>query len=155
MKRILPLLALGFLACNSTAGGDEKADYTEDDFSSRESVQLDFELDGQLVTDSNWNPQQSIQDQFLYTIGHLNGDRSVGRLDKLSLTNVQTNAQADGTYLVTYHAKMPVAWGKKTSIPTSYAFTLPKNASYAGQEAFTTKYKTSCVDFGAPHLRSA
>ena len=59
----------------------------------REAVQLDFEFDGELTTDSSWGQNQKIQDQFLYTIGHLNHDRSVGRLDRLVLTNVVTTPQ--------------------------------------------------------------
>ena len=149
------VLASLFVAvgCGSAAE-TEDAESSDQDFSSREAVQLDFELDGSLVTDSTFNVKAKIQDQFLYTIGHLNGDRSVGRLDKLALTNVQSATQADGTVKVTYHAKLPVAWGKKNAVPASYELTLPKNVSYAGLESFTTKYKTSCVDFGAHDVDS-
>ena len=151
----LALLAcLAFTGCANDPVEGDNAGSSDQDFSSRESVQLDFELDGELVSDSSWNPKQSIQDQFLYTIGHLNFDRSVGRLDRLVLTNIKTTAQAGGGYRVTYHAKMPVAWGKKTSVPASYAFTLPKAVSFAGLESFTSKYKASCVDFGAHEVDS-
>jgi hypothetical protein len=155
--------SLAFLACLTFFGvngcanerdAGEEAESSDQDFSSREAVQLDFELDGELISDSNWNPKQSIQDQFLYTIGHLNADRSVGRLDRLALTNIQTAAQAGGKYKITYHAKMPVAWGKKTSVPATYAFTLPREVYYSGLEAFTTKYMHSCVDFGAHDVTS-
>lgn len=137
-----------------SAASVEDADSADQNFSSREAVQLDFELDGELVTDGTWNVKAKIQDQFLYTIGHLNGERSVGRLDKLALTNVQTTSQPDGSVKVTYHAKLPVAWGKKNAVPTSYAFTVPKQVSYAGLEAFTSKYKESCVDWGAHDVDS-
>ncbi len=79
------------------AGESEGVESSHQDFSSRESVQLDFELDGELTSDSSGNSKQSIQDQFLYTIGHLNFDRSVGRLDRLVLTNIQTTGSA-GAY---------------------------------------------------------
>src|SRR5438128_7167522 len=85
----------------------------------------------------------------IYTIGHLNGDHAVGRLDRLELTNVKTTPIAGGLTKVTYHAKLPVAWGSKTNLPTKYAFTLPLNATFDGYEAFTEKYKHDCVDFGA------
>ena len=150
------VLASGFgLGCATETANDTKedAESSDQDFSSRESVQLDFELDGELLTDSSWNPKQKIQDQFLYTIGHLNFDRSVGRLDRLVLSNIQTTAQG-GAYRVTYHAKMPVAWGKKTNVPATYGFTLPRTVSYSGLEAFTTKYKASCVDHGAHEVDS-
>jgi hypothetical protein len=139
------LILLAGCAAEST----EDADSSDQSFSSREAVQLDFEFDGELVTDSAWNPKQSIQDQFLYTIGHLNHDRSVGRLDKLTLTDIKTEAGQAGKTRITYHAKMPVAWGKKSQVPTTYAFTLPRDASWGGQESFTTKYKDKCVDHSA------
>ncbi|MBX3190933.1 MAG: PPC domain-containing protein [Labilithrix sp.] len=149
---IASVAAFGAAGCADEAAEDAEA--SDSAFSSREAVQLDFELDGELVTDSSWGAQQKIQDQFLYTIGHLNHDRSVGRLDRLVLTNVQTAAQGDGTYRVTYHAKIPVAWGKKASVPTSYAFALPKTITFSGLEAFTTKYMNRCVDISAHDVDS-
>jgi Bacterial pre-peptidase C-terminal domain len=145
---------LALPGCANEPAEGEKAESTDQDFSSRESVQLDFEFDGSLVSDSSFNPRQSIQDQFLYTIGHLNYDRSVGRLDRLVLTNIKSTAQAGGGFLVTYHAKMPVAWGRKTSVPATYSFTLPKAVSFSGLESFTSKYKESCVDFAAHEVTS-
>ena len=109
---------------------------------------LDFEFDGELLTDSAWDTRRVIQDQLLFTIGHLNANKSVGRLDRLDLTNIQS-AASGGKTRVTYHAKMPVAWGSKTNLPTTYTLTLPRDVSFAGQEAFTTKYKTTCVERGA------
>jgi hypothetical protein len=151
----LALLAcLAFTGCASDPAPGEDVESSDQDFSSRESVQLDFELDGELTSDSSWNARQSIQDQFLYTIGHLNWDRSVGRLDRLVLTNIQTTPAPGGGYRITYHAKLPVAWGKKNSIPASYAFTLPKAVSFSGLESFTSKYMASCVDFGAHDVTS-
>ena len=49
------------------------------------TVFIDIEFDGSLLTDSSWNAENQIEDQLLYTIGHLNADRSVGRLDRLAL----------------------------------------------------------------------
>ena len=129
--------------------GDEgKAD------SSALATVLDFEFDGELVTDSTWDQRRTVQDQLLYTIGHLNGNTSVGRLDKLDLTNLKTESTPEGKTKLTYHAKMPVAWGSKTNLPTTYTFTLPRDVSYAGTEAFTEKYKGSCVETGAHEVDS-
>lgn len=114
--------------------------------SSREATFLVFEFDGRLEGTSIWSADGAIRDQLLYTIGHLNGDRSVGRLDDLELTNVKT-AQSGGKSVVTYHARLPVAWGKPASVPAKYALTLPLDAD--GYAAFTAKYKASCVDPGA------
>jgi hypothetical protein len=121
--------------------------------SSVEAVIVNFEFDGELITTSTWNPKSKIQDQFLYTIGHLNGDRSVARLDLVELTNIQTTEQ-DGKVKISYHAKLPVAWGKRDNIPTSYKLQLPRDVSYEGLEAFTTKYSHDCVDSGAHDVDS-
>ena len=114
---------------------------------------LDFEFDGKLLTDSAWDKSRVIQDQLLFTIGHLNGNKSVGRLDRLTLTNI-TTASVNGKTEVSYHAKMPVAWGSKTNLPTTYKLTLPLDVSYAGQTAFTEKYKATCVEHGAHDVDS-
>ena len=116
--------------------------------SSVQAVFVDFEFDGEVLASSSWNAKSAIEDQLLYTIGHLNGEKSVGRLDKVELTNVQTTSEG-GKTRVTYHAKLPVAWGKKDAVPTSYTLTLPKDGTYAGYEAFTEKYSHDCVDWGA------
>jgi hypothetical protein len=122
-------------------GGDGLDDGKAD--SSVEATILDFELDAELSTASSWNLEGSIRNQLLYTIGHLNGNRSVGRLDRLTLTNIVRTGNR-----VTYHAKMPVAWGSKTNLPTSYEFKLPKDVD--NLDAFTTKYRDACTD-SSPH----
>ncbi len=130
-----------------TKGDEGKAD------SSVEAIFMDFDFDGDLLT-SSWGDNRSvIQDQLLFTIGHLNGTRGVGRLDKLTLSNVTTTMES-GLRRIRYHAKMPVAWGSRTNLPRSYSFTLPRDVSYEGQEAFTAKYKASCVDWGAHDVNS-
>jgi len=121
--------------------------------SSVQAVIVDFEWDGEAVVDSVWNVENTVEDQLLYTIGHLNGENSVGRLDKLELTNVKT-VDFEGKKKITYHAKMPVAWGKKNNVPTSYKLRIPRDASYSGYDKFTTKYKESCVDWNAHDVNS-
>jgi hypothetical protein len=118
-----------------------------------EALFVDMEFDGTLFASSSFNPQQTIQNQMLYTIGHLNGDRSVGRLDRLTLTDIQTTPVSGGVE-ISYHARMPVAWGRKTSVPSSYEFTLPRDVTFAGLDSFTSKYMSSCVDFSAHEVSS-
>ena len=151
----LAMLAATVAACSGTPDegfGDD--DDLASAYSSSEAVLMDFEFDGSLVTDATWDLKSTIEDQMLYTIGHLNGDRSVGRLDALELTNIVQAKQADGTTKVTYHAKLPVSWGKKNAIPTTYDFTLPKTATYQGYADFTTKYMHTCVEAGAHDVDS-
>jgi hypothetical protein len=151
---VLPILAI---ACAPSQGDAEESEDFEGDeanFSSNQAELLDFKFEGEISTsDQVWDAKQIINDQMLYTIGHLNGDRSVGRLDRLQLTDVQTS-NADGKTTIKYKAVLPVAWGSKTNRPSTYTFQLPKDASYNGQSAFTEKYKHNCVDWGAHDVDS-
>jgi hypothetical protein len=107
---LLATLALG--GCAADAPADSATG--DDAFSSNQATLLDFEFDASLTTDSSWDDKQTIEDQLLYTIGHLNADHSVGRLDKLTLTNVQRTEDA-GKITIKYHAKLPVAWGSESA----------------------------------------
>ncbi|MEZ4474516.1 MAG: hypothetical protein R3F60_27750 [bacterium] len=117
---------------------------------SAEAVVLDMAFDGQLfVTSGSFGSDKSlIEDQLLYTIGHLNGSQAVGRLDKVVLSNVATES-AEGGKIIKYSASLQVAWRKRQGVPATYDFTLPRDVSYRGLESFTEKYSHSCVDFGA------
>jgi hypothetical protein len=117
----------------------------EEAYTSASGRLLDLEFDAELLTDGAFDPRADIKQQLLFTIGHLNFDGGVGRLDKVSLTNVRTEAAGAQTR-VRYHAKLPVSWGKKGKLPTRYTLTLPKRVDFAGQEAFFQKYSNSCVD---------
>ncbi|MFO0676176.1 MAG: hypothetical protein U0169_06560 [Polyangiaceae bacterium] len=150
---VLPLLLAA--ACSATPGTESTgATEGESAFSSDQATLLDFEFDAELLTDRSFGTDKTIiQDQLLYTMGHLNTDRSVGRLDKVTLTNVVRSKEGEKT-LLKYHAKLPVAWASKTTLPTSYDFVIPRDLSSEAVEAFTEKYKHDCVDFGAHDVDS-
>ena len=130
-----------------TKAGDGKFD------SSVEAVIVDFEFDGELFTDSSFSASQQIKDQLLFTMGQLNGTRGVARLDKLEISNIQTGSAGGRTH-ITYHAKVPVAWGKRNSVPASYELILPSDMSFTGQQAFFEKYKNDCVEGAEDHMES-
>jgi hypothetical protein len=146
-------LWVGSLALLMTAGTlvgcDDGVESEEEDFTSAQATLLEFEFDGELVTTETFNLRETIQDQLLYTIGHLNEKRSVGRLDTVQVEDIQTTRQDDGTTLVKYHAKLPVAWGSKTNLPKTYELKLPRRIDFEGLQKFSDAYKSSCVDFGA------
>jgi len=144
---LLPVLLLA--ACSAADESQGEAGKSEDDFTSNQASLLDFEFDGELVSADVFNAESIINDQMLYTIGQLNGSRSVGRLDKLVLSDVTKTPVDGGKTKVTYHAKLPVAWGSKENLPASYEFTLPRDASFEGQDAFTKAYMRACVEAGA------
>ena len=142
---LLPLLAYG---CAAPAGEDEGAEGSENAYTSATAKLLDFEFDGEVMT-AGGNAEQTIKDQMLFTIGQLNGRTGVGRLDKLTITNVRSARDGDLTR-VTYHAKLPVSIAKTARVARTFNLLLPKRADFAGQEAFFNKYgATSCTDYAA------
>lgn len=144
---VLPTALAWGCAADPTEGETTKSEDGKADASSV-ALFMDFEFDGQMITSSSWNVNSKIEDQLLYTIGQLNGDNSISRLDKLELSDVQTDT-VDGKTTVRYHAKMPVAWGDKFNPIDSYTLKLPRDMSYQGVQAFTDKYNHDCVDWGA------
>jgi hypothetical protein len=155
---LISIVCIGWIACAPTESPIDQSHFTKADpgkaDSSSVAVFLDFEFDGELVTGYTYNVKGVIEDQLLYTVGQLNGDRSVSRIDRLELTNIQKTQTDDGKFHVTYHAKTVVAWGKKNSVPQSYSFVLPKDMSYDGQKDFIEKYSHDCVDWGAHDVDS-
>jgi hypothetical protein len=125
----------------SSDGAGGKAD------SSIDAVVLNFRFKSEFLVDTSGSRmvQNQIEEQLFYTVGQLNGDRSVGRLDKLEVLS-ETRTREAGRVRVRYEARLPVAWGKLRSVPEKYELVLPADMSLAAQEAFTKKYKTTCVD---------
>jgi hypothetical protein len=147
-------LLLAGLIAGCGAGADE----TERPFEARgtggkadsspEATFLDFTFSGELLTTSTWDTSGPIRQQLLFTIGQLNGENSVSRLDSLKLSDVQKTNEGSRTR-ISYKGKMIVAWGQKNDVPSTFVFKLPLDVSYQGQEAFTNKYKSKCVDWSA------
>ena len=114
-------------------------------FASKLSTLMDFELDAKLVTSATSNFEAEIIWQWYYAVGALNGDKATPHLDEMQLTNITSRVLASGLTEVSYHANVPVSWGAKTGLPTSYAFTLPLRVDAAGRQDFATKYSVSCA----------
>ncbi len=112
--------------------------------SSAEAVFLDFEFDASFLASGCWNPEGQIEDHLLFTIGHFNGEGGVGRIDRLSLTNVEAKSESGGCR-ISYHGRMPVAWPKSRPVPKTYVLNLPSDMTYAAKDAFAKKY-TRCLD---------
>ena len=113
------------------------------------AVFLDFNFEGVLKTRFNFDLDRVIEQQLLYTIGQLNHDYAVGRLDQLKLHEVEAIPIAEGGFEVHYSASMLVAWSKKDRVPERYTLTLPYDTTLEGQRAFTEAYKSRCVSWGA------
>jgi hypothetical protein len=109
---------------------------------------IEITWSGSFLTDFAFNDKQVIQDHLLYTIGQLNGMGGVGRLDHLNLTNIRKEAVGSKTK-ITYTATMPVAWGKRNSVPSTVTLKLPTDMSSDFIAPFVEKFKHDCVDFGA------
>ncbi len=151
---IFNISALALLATFSgtlagCAADASNADQTEGDFTSNQATLLNFEFDSEFVTnEAVFDNKQTIEDQLLFTIGQLNGNNSVGRLDNVDLTNVKKTTAA-GKTTISYHAKLPVAWGAKTKLPKTYTFILPHDVSQDGQNALLNAHKGDCVEPGS------
>jgi hypothetical protein len=142
------LVGLSLVGCSSDS---VEAEESEQAFSSNRATLLDFELDGELETNSAFSPEREIKQQLLYSVGALNEQNSVGRLDALQLTNVTKRALPSGKTLVSYHAVLPVGWGAKYGFPKSYTFRLPRDVSSAGQSTFLARYGAKCIDLWSAH----
>jgi len=118
----------------------------EQPFTSDVATLLDFVFNGELTSTSGSNIKGQVRAQLLFTVGHLNHEKSVARLDKLVLTNTSSVYIGSGLYRIRYTAKLPVAWGAKTNLPTSYVLTLPKRVDSTGLSSFKSKYGLTCND---------
>lgn len=147
-----PLLvsASALVACSAGgAGVSAPSESSEHAFTSAHAVLLDFELDGE-VTSNTSSPatlKNQIAAQLQYTVGQLNEESSVGRFERLELTNIVATPDGAGGFTVTYHAKLPVAWGRPSAPPTSYVLKVPRAGTVAGIEAWVAAHNTSCIDF--------
>ena len=137
MRRLALLLAAACVACADGAptGGERIAASTQA-FTSSEALLVDFELDGKVFTRTNdsGTVRTRVEAQLLYAVGVLNGDRSVGRYERLELSSITTTPVGNDAYEVRYHAKLPVAWGRLDAVPTRYALTLPTSVVITGME---------------------
>jgi hypothetical protein len=154
-RRVLRVLAavplVVFVGCSSSSevGVSPPSASVDQAFASAHGVLLDFEFDGQMSSTSS-SPstlKSQITSQLTYTVGQLNGDRSVGRFERLELTNVVATPTAAGGFDVTYHAKLPVAWGRLSAQPTTYVLKVPLAGTTAGIDAWVATYNTSCIGF--------
>ncbi len=144
----------GAAACSASPSSSDGARAAEagrsrQAFTSSEATLVDFDWDGEVVTDWTGGAPDAIGAQMLYTVGSLNDFDSVGQLEKLVTTNVVVTPQADGRYRVTYHAKLPVAWNVRRARPSTFALTLPRVGIWNSLVTFSTAYGTTCVESGA------
>ncbi len=139
-KTALIALATALSAC----GGAQLDDTTEQPFTSSVATLMLFEFDADLITNAPASPKGQIHAQLLYTVGQLNGVSSVARLDKVQLSNIVSTSLGGGLTKIAYHAKLPVAWGSKVNLPTSFRLSMPRHVDLAGQTAFFSTYSAPC-----------
>jgi hypothetical protein len=135
-------LALTQNACTVESGGDPESD--ESAYTSSTAKLYDFEFDGE-VTSSSPSLQEATKSQMLFTIGQLNGEGGVARLDKVTYSNVKTT-RVGALTKHSYRAKLPVSWPKNNPLGRTYTLKLPRQVDWAAQEAFFGKYAATCTD---------
>lgn len=150
------LLTTGCAPESPGGEAEEHASTDEKPFTSGEAVLLDVEFDGELTAPWQTNTTKLIKDQLFYTVGNFNAHDSVGRLDRLVITNVKRVSNgADGWMKVTYHAKLPVGWGHASDVPSEIALAFPRKIGPKSLAAFTTKYAATCGEGGGHEVTSA
>ena len=113
--RLIPVLLLLSLTACIDVIPDDGISQQQIPNSSAEATFLVFEFDGVLQTDFIWpgGEETVVEEQLLYTIGQLNGHRSVGRLDALEVEITDTTNFNRSQIELRYHARLPVAWGSR------------------------------------------
>jgi hypothetical protein len=118
-------------------------------FTSAGAELVELAFDGTLVMDTSdvGEVDRLVQAQLMFSIGELNGDSSVARIDRAAydVRSVTPLPSTPPTYEVGYAAKLPVAWGAG-SLPSSYDVVLPKRLGDSDQAAFALKYNGTCTD---------
>jgi hypothetical protein len=147
------LLLMGLTACGEPAHDESAATppsaSTQEAFTSAGATLVGLAFDGTLST-STIEPSaldQAIRAQLMFTVGPLNGESSVGRLDRADykIETLQYPSPPVSSYTIGYHVTMPVAWGGGGN-PASYALTLPRAVDQAAQASFASKYRGQCTD---------
>lgn len=141
----LLVIALALVGCHQL---DETSTDLEEKQASAIADFYDFNWKGQMFRQSCSYAEGAIDDQVLYTVGQLNGDNSVGRLDQLKVSNIETETTDNGCF-ITYDAVLPVAWGAGGNMPDTYEFILPRDMSKSSIEGFVDAYTDRCLDWGA------
>src|SRR5436305_1316499 len=148
MRRAV-LLGVLLAACSPQGDVREAPHAVRAAFTSAGAELVDFSFDGSLVTTTSDSTEidRLVQAQLMFSIGQLNGDSSVGRVDEADygVPRVLALPTTPPTYEVHYSATLPVAWGGGAT-PSSYAFVLPKRVGDDDQAAFASKYGGACTD---------
>lgn len=118
---------------------DDKSD------ASAEAVFLDFTFEGRLKINSPSLFDIEVEEQLLYTVGQLNGDRSVSRIDKAQVEVIERTRFEDGSFEIRYQAQLLVAWGRRDQVPERYELILPYDSTYRGRAEFTEAFMELCV----------
>jgi hypothetical protein len=142
---VILAVATIFMGCSEL---DVDPNASSEKESSYHATFLDMTFKGVLIASNDWAPERTIEQQLLYTIGQLNGERAVGRIDKVEITDLEVTGEL-GNYRFAYTATMPVAWGLGSATPDTYEFILPVDMTYLNQTKFTENYSETCVDYNA------
>ncbi|MBK6517708.1 MAG: hypothetical protein IPG04_27215 [Polyangiaceae bacterium] len=125
---------------------EERADSEGKAFTSAQATLVTLEIDGELTAPWQTNTTKLIKTQLFYTVGQLNAHDSVGRLDRVVISDVKRVSNGDGWMKVTYRAELPVGWGSKTEIPDTLSLTFPRKIGPQSLKSFTASYGGSCVE---------
>ena len=150
---VAALLAAGCGTAEVEIDGGAPAPVETDgkNFSSDEATLLDFEFDGELVTTSSLGRRRPGRGPAALH------DRPPQRRTGPSAASTRSSSPtskseppAAGQTQVTYHAKLPVAWGSKTNLPTSYELQAAARRQLRGPDGVHHEVQGDAASTGAP-----
>ena len=95
MRRLIPFSVLFATACGMPTETYDDLDARQQPFSSDQATLLDFTFRAELTANFVWSAEQLVEEQLLYTVGHLNADDAVGRLDRIEILNIDITTPFD------------------------------------------------------------
>ncbi len=142
--RVCAFVLNALVVAGCAADAQPTNDVDEAEYTSASARLLDFSFEGEVTADGV-DPERAIREQLQFSVGQLNGDVGVGRLDKIALTDVRVT-RSGGLDLIKYRAKLPVSLSKTTRVGSTYTLKMPRRADEIGQKQFFEKYGATCSD---------
>jgi hypothetical protein len=143
MRRLLfgflATFALAPLACAAPSSADEAsaADGTEsnDALTSKDAQIVDDVFRGEVLAARDEDAKKAIVRQLFYVVGPLTlYDHANAQVGRVTLTDISERIE-NGKKLISYAARLPVAWPRASRVPTSQQLVLPRDLSASAVDA--------------------
>lgn len=148
LRKAAWLTAAGLALSAGCAGPDAGQD--DSNITSRDAVVLEFEFQGRAVVERDLDEAEQltrVEAQLFYLAGVLDKKHSShGRFGFVELSERSVSDYDEGHVVLSYTAKLPVAWDKGRSVPDTFRVRVPMRADDTGLADFNDSYAGSCGD---------